>query len=184
MRRVFPAPIETISWDRKQSRRRPAQSSGAALIPGKKLNVVPAEELAARASLLAGPGGPPRTMTVVPMPVNYSRSAVIRETKDKQAGKVLGTIAWVCVGLWWLNGLMSVASTTLIGRPASVWATAAWPLLFVALIGSHLTTAISFSFLRSGDVWGPRAVWAFWLSLLIWVPLGWLFSALAGILAG
>ena len=182
MRRAFPSPIEVKTWSRKLGRRDAAGRVNPDYVPGKKLNVTPAGELAKRPELVVARGVSSRKLALVPVKVTHSPPRPAMDRGNEVAGRILGIVACSCVAAWWLNVLLAMVSSRLLEHGDSLWHRVSVPMFFVGLLGSHFPAVIGRSFLRSQDPWGTRAVVAFWGSLLIWVPLGWLLAVLGGML--
>ncbi|WP_193212458.1 hypothetical protein [Luteolibacter marinus] len=118
------------------------------------------------------------------MKVERGQLGMIPDHRDDGVGRVLGIIACACVAAWWLNCALAILAAILSKNGTSLWSSISLPMLFVALLGSHFLAVISKSFLRSSDPWGPRAVIAFWASVLVWVPVGWLLALIGGLFRG
>lgn len=179
MRRVFAFRSDSGSSQPRRSRRECQRSNP--WLPGKKLMVAVAKEnLPARPTLVTQTAVAPRKLDVVACPLAPLREPV---NAAKVPARWLGLAAFLCVGLWWVNGVLGLVASAVFSLRDHVWDRAALPLFFVALLGSHFLAILAGAGYGSREPWGARAVTAFWASILVWVPLGTVLELVGRIIA-
>ena len=181
MRRKFPRMGE-FRKERRRARRELSHPSFP-MITGRKLKVASPEEVLPRPVLAVPPVGKSRVLKMVAAPTAPDLVSTVSTARNSQQGRILGMIAWFSVSIWWINCLFIVFSRYVFQDGSSIWSKISYPMFFVALLGSHFSSVISKSFLHTDDQLGIRAVMAFWGSILIWAPLGWVVYTMLGLFA-
>ena len=181
MRRVFAFHTGPVMERSRKARRDAPRTPHSA--PSRKLIVAAAKEDLPAPPLLmtTAAAAAPRKLTVVRWPVAPQR---VEDAPRRDPGRRLGIAACVCVGAWWLNSALDLVASALFPAVDTPWSRLALPLLFVALLGSHVLAILASAAYGSRDPWGPRAVTAFWASILLWVPLGTVVALIQQIAAG
>lgn len=126
--------------------------------------------------------GAVKNLNLVPWKKPVGLPASLRKASTLRAGKVLG---WIAMGslvqLWLVVILDGIARV--IGGGVSDWSLLFWPSALVALVGTQLLGFLSDNLTASQCEWGTRALIGFWISVLIWVPIGFFLAMVSGLFA-
>ena len=92
-------------------------------------------------------------------------------------GVLLGRIGVGVLGVMWLVTVLSLIGDGL-GGGNELWGRLVLPSWLAGFLVCHLFGFVSDHLCRSRSPWGMRALVGYWISVLVWIPLGILFSVL------
>ena len=103
---------------------------------------------------------------------------VVSSKPDDRLADLCGGLAMSSVVVMWLIGLFGVVEELVLGT--GFWGGLLLPSIGLAFLLSHLLGFLSDGLSDSRCPWGMRAFGCFWVSTLMWVPLGMLLGGVFG----
>jgi len=114
---------------------------------------------------------------LVPMPGMHPWGGMVSKPKpDDRVANLCGSIAMGSVVFMWVIGLFGCLD------PNGTWADLVFPSIGLAFILTHLLGFLSDGLSESRCPWGMMAFGSFWVSLLVWIPLGVLIHGMNAVL--
>ncbi|MFC7339295.1 hypothetical protein ACFQY0_19030 [Haloferula chungangensis] len=124
--------------------------------------------------------GPVKSLKLVPWKRESASVSLGNKESTIRAGEVIGWIAMGSLVQAWLVLVLSVLAE-IIGSGSNGWSPFVLPSVLLALAGTQLLGFLSDTLSESRSEWGTRALVGFWISFLIWLPLGMLISMMIGL---